>query len=359
MRVVYLAHSDPSGPTSRFRVYQYRRFFVEAGVELEVLPAFDRAYYAAEGSTGLTRAVARVAAQARALVRRLGQLPPALRGSALVVEREVFPRSGPLGELLLAALGPGYVLELDDAVYLSAGRRWSYSILLSLARGVIAGNETLAAHARRFNARVAVVPTTIDMGRYTEKTSYRLADPPRIGWVGLASNFGQLATVAAALERVRRRRGAELWVMSARPPDLGLPVRFVPWREEDEAAFVSALDVGIMPLPDTPFARGKCGLKLLQYLAGGVPAVASPVGVNAEILHHDENGMLASDPADWEKALDELLGDERLRERLGRAGRATVESKYSTAVWGPRLADLYRAWFGGEVSHPPGAGGMT
>lgn len=123
----------------------------------------------------------------------------------------------------------------------------------------------------------------------------------------------------------------------------GVPVEYCTWNEATEVALLRTLDVGIMPLVDSPWERGKCGLKLIQYMACGLPVVASPVGVNAQIVRHGENGFLASTPQEWEAALAHLLMCPSLRQRMGASGRALVENQYTVQVQAPRLAKLLRS----------------
>jgi glycosyltransferase involved in cell wall biosynthesis len=345
-RIVYLAHSDRHGPTTRHRVYPFVEALAREGLELEVLPAFGAIYYAAERHLGLTRAALRVAAALDAGARRLRQLPRALSADGVVVEREVFPWTPPLVERLLARRRGGYVLEYDDALWLSPGRSRKFRRITQLARAALVGNDVLAAFAASGGTRALVLPTVVDTRAYRPRGSYELGRPPRIGWVGLASNLHHLAQIAGPLRRVCAQSGARVVVVSARPPALELPVDFVPWSEAAEAEVLATFDVGIMPLADTAFARGKCGLKLLQYMAAGVPVVGSPVGVNATIVHDGIDGRLASDEASWFGALSELLSDESLRARLGRAGRARVERDYSVEAWTPRVVAAYRELFG-------------
>ena len=169
--------------------------------------------------------------------------------------------------------------------------------------------------------------------------------PLRIGWVGLAYNFFHLGSIATVLAQVCQEGGAKLVVVSARPPALPFAYEFVRWSEDEENEVIAGFDIGIMPLTDTPFARGKCGLKLLQYMACGIPSVASPVGVNNEIVEHGKNGLLATSATDWHACLMQLLGDAALRARLGAAARQTVEDRYAFELWGPRLAQLYATVF--------------
>ena len=115
----------------------------------------------------------------------------------------------------------------------------------------------------------------------------------------------------------------------------------IAWSEDTEVDAIQSMDIGVMPLPDTPWARGKCGYKLIQYMACGLPVVASPVGVNKEILEHGVNGFLAESDAEWRTAIEALISDPDLRRRMGAAGRKKVENEYSLQVWGPRVANLF------------------
>jgi glycosyltransferase involved in cell wall biosynthesis len=343
--LVYLAVSASRGPTTRYRILQYREAFERAGIDLTILHAFGDGYFAADEHEGAGRRARRLLEGSRALARRLAQVPAALGAGGLVIEREAFPYLPPIIERLVTGFGPGYVLELDDAVYLSRGRRYKYPGLLRGARAVIVGNAHLAEFARRYNRDVNIVPTTVDVTKYSTKTSYRLSSSPRLGWVGLPCNFPHLAAIAPALKVTCQEHRARLVVVSARPPVLDLPLEFVPWSEATEAESIRSFDVGIMPLADTPFARGKAGLKVLQYMAAAAPTVASPVGVNEAIIRSGENGLLARTADEWSAALDALLASEALRERLGRAGRRTVEADYACATWGEELVRLYRRIF--------------
>jgi len=206
---------------------------------------------------------------------------------------------------------------------------------------VTVGNDYLAERARRAGAtRVEQLPTTVDLDRYqtapeSENTSYT------IGWIGSPTTVGYLNLVQPALAEVSRNDGAQLVVVGGhRELALsGVPTVALPWSEESEVSDIQRFDVGIMPLRDSPWERGKCGYKLIQYMACGRPVVASPVGVNAQIVDHGVNGFLASTTDEWISALDRLR-DAPLRQRMGRAGRTKVERAYALQVTAPRLASL-------------------
>ncbi len=214
-----------------------------------------------------------------------------------------------------------------------------------------------------------MIPTTVSLDRYEaaladQRARRRLretaaapggasgdaesaAETFRICWIGLRYNFSYLDPLAGPLRRLTSEAAScELRVVSSARPELrrsweGVRVVGRPWSEDGESREIAECDVGIMPLTDTEWARGKCALKLLQYMAAGVPVVASPVGVNADLIQHDENGLLASTPEEWETALRRLRDDPALASRLGEAGRRTVETGYSIEGGAEKVAEAY------------------
>jgi glycosyltransferase involved in cell wall biosynthesis len=247
------------------------------------------------------------------------------------------------------------VYDFDDAVYFSKpdrlgdppdrGRRRirKFQATCAIADLVTAGNETLASHARPHSRRLEVVPTAIDLFRYTSRA--RSGSATRLVWIGLPGNLPYLDLVREPLAALRREHpGLSLRVVSERPPeDFPIPVDFVRWSEESEAADLAAADVGVMPLTDDDWTRGKGGFKLLQYMAAGLPCVASPVGVNREIVIDGTTGFLAADDSEWESALRSLLADPAQAKRMGEAGRRRVEERYEKSIVSRRLVELYRS----------------
>lgn len=244
------------------------------------------------------------------------------------------------------------VFDFDDAIYLvdtSAANAWARALkspsktaaLCRLARQVTVGNPNLADFARTHTARVSVIPTTIDTDLYRLPT--RPPNPrPVVGWTGSLTTLRYLEALAPTLVRLRQRCDFELRVIGGELRVAGLEVTCLPWRPATEVADLGPLDVGLMPLADDPWSRGKCGLKALQYMALGIPPVVSPVGVNSAIVRHGHNGFLAATEEEWIACLTELLRDTALRQRLGRAARQTVEQQYSARVQAPRLAQVLR-----------------
>lgn len=356
MKVIALTRTSSVGPSSRYRVEQYGPALAAQGIHVSVRPLFGAAWFALlERPPGPLRAALKGAYSAGRLVARVAQVlaARAARPDLVLVEQQLFPYLPAWIELLLWPRATPTVVELDDAIHLTPGHGPKLARLWARADLVIAGNrfleEAVAPHARA----VAVIPTTVDLARYERARQVQLArrserarnrDRLRVGWIGLRYNLPYLAEVAPRVAVVQG--GAELRVISsglpAGPAFDGVTLVHRPWSLATEADEVGACDVGIMPLPDDAWARGKCGLKLLQCMAAGVPVVASPVGVNADIVRHRENGLLARTPAEWQAALDELAASPALAARLGDAGRATVESAYSLAAGAELVAKAYR-----------------
>jgi glycosyltransferase involved in cell wall biosynthesis len=215
--------------------------------------------------------------------------------------------------------------------------------LMQAASLVVAGNDYLAAFARQARApHVEVVPTVIDLDRYPVAIHRPNAQgaPPCIGWIGQRVTASFLAPYAPLFKRLSAEGLARFTAIGIDAQSLGLPLQSVVWTEQTEVAAIASLDIGIMPLLDGPFERGKCGYKLIQYMACGLPVVASPVGVNGQLVEHGVNGFLADTPQEWEQALRTLLKDADLRTRMGQAGRLKVEQHYCIQKTGPVMAKL-------------------
>jgi glycosyltransferase involved in cell wall biosynthesis len=244
------------------------------------------------------------------------------------------------------------VFDFDDAIYLpdaSAANPWTrhfkgarkVAALCERAQHVTVGNQVLAAFAAKHAASVTVLPSTIDTDVYTVQP--RPPNPrPVIGWTGSPTTVPHLLTLASALRRLRRELDFELRVIGGEVAMAGVDVRCLPWSAAREVEDLRPLDVGLMPLPDDEWSRGKCGMKALQYMALAIPPVVSPLGANRTIVQDGVNGLHATTDDEWVDALARLLADAPLRERLGRAARQTVEDGYSARVQAPRLARILK-----------------
>jgi glycosyltransferase involved in cell wall biosynthesis len=348
MKVLALPRYERLGASSRMRFLQYLPWLARGGLEVTVSGLFSDAY---------VRALQRSRRDRRAIVRsyarRLSRLLGARGFDLLWIEKESLPWLPGLVERALLPGGVPYVLDYDDAVFHRYDQhprgaiRWAFGekhpALMRGAALVVAGNEYLAEFAARAGATdIAVLPTAVDLDRYRLDRGERPAEDgaPRVGWIGQRATAGFLRPLAPLFGRLAAAGRARFVAIGIDPGALGLPMEGVPWSEDTEARSLRTLDVGIMPLADGPFERGKCGYKLVQYMASGLPVVASPVGVNRRLVEHGVNGLLADGPREWEVAIETLLADPALRRRMGEAGRRKVEEGYCLTVTGPRLVEL-------------------
>ncbi len=356
MTVTYFSKSSSIGPSSRYRVFQFLPQFQAEGIDCRVEPLFGKTYFSIlEIRSRALQTCLKIPYVLARFVKRLGTVLMLNRQDLVVIEGPLFPYAPPVVERVLRRLGQRVVVEMDDAIYLTHGHEAKIPALLKIATGVIVGNDRLAAYARQCSSHVSVVPTVVDTDRFVPLagravTSSRHADEAiTLVWMGLAYNLKYLQVLVPALRALQSQYHVKLRVVCSHAPKLaGIDVEFRAWDFSREVTDLQDATIGVMPLEDTEWARGKCGLKLLQYLAVGLPAVASPVGVNSDIIVNGDNGFLASTEDEWYERLHALCGLPQLRARMGAAGRRTVESRYSLALWGPRLADVYRAFAEGR-----------
>ena len=273
---------------------------------------------------------------------------------AVWIEKEALPWA-PLSVEQTLLSGVPYVLDYDDAVfhqYDQHPRAWVRCLygkrldgLMANAALVVGGNNYLAQRARNAGAQwTEIIPTVIDLNRYPcpsrEPDTRKL---PRIVWIGSPSTARYLQLLCEPLVRLAKRQSFVLRVIGAGVVDIpGVQIEVVTWSENTEVESTGVCDVGVMPLEDSSWERGKCGYKLIQYMACGLPVVASGVGVNSEIVQHGVNGYLANTPDEWVDALEKLLIDQQLRVQMGRAGRHMVEQVYCIQQTGPKMARFLR-----------------
>ncbi|MFE3031426.1 glycosyltransferase [Streptomyces canus] len=323
--------------SSRVRVFQWLD---------RVGTGFTVSSYLSLSSAAPRRLLRHPAALARAEMR----LAAIARGRPrlLLLHREASPLSRGWWERSLLSSAQFAVYDFDDALQWDVGdgglaRRFAPKaqkarLAVSRADRVIAGNAVLAEWASRLQRDVVVIPSCVALEDYTAKTSYALHDPPRLGWIGSPDNEACLLLIAEALAEIHRCTGARLTLIGTTTPSLGSIEAFVdrvPWSPESQRTGLADMDIGLMPLPTDSYSLGKCGYKLLQYAAAGLPAVASPLGVNAELLH--ALGLPAAHSQDeWVTAVLGLIGASQAeRERLGRGARSTAARRYSYDAWLP------------------------
>lgn len=223
--------------------------------------------------------------------------------------------------------------------------------VMSRAAAVICGNDYLLQRARVAGARrLEQVPTVVDIDRYPVSQGSRDSAISRecvVGWIGSPSTEQYIRELAPVLVSLSENFPVRFVLVGASQGVAEhfsrMPVDIEPWSEQAEVELLSRMDIGLMPLPDGPWERGKCGYKLIQYMASGMPVIASPVGVNQRIVEEWDCGLLAADPEQWYDALSALIADPAEADRLARNGRRAVEEYYSLQVQAPRLAEILRS----------------
>lgn len=362
MRVAFLT-SGRFVPSSRFRVLQFVPHLQRLGHECLVLPSRPDKY------SSLPLLGFRWSGLVKRWHRR-NDLAALERWSpdVVVLERELFSDGSCDIEQELREIVRRLVLDIDDGLFVL--NRHKFEVLCGLSDHVIAGNDLLATRVRPINPCVTLIPTCVDVekyqgrgmrgeGRATSQANSPLAprsSPLILGWTGTAANIEYLEVLREPLKTLSREFDLELRVIAESDRPLrklgfdreGIRTRFVRWSEATEFADLCAFDIGLMPMPDTDWTRYKCGLKILQYMAAGVPAVASPVGVNSEIIHHGVNGWLATTPDEWLFVLRQLLAEPARRASVVEAARNSVEQRYSVTVQLPRLIACLEAVCAGQ-----------
>lgn len=300
------------------------------------------------------RNVAKAVAGVSRFLHRFADAARTRRYDAVLIHRAACIAGPATVERLVALFGRPVIYDFDDAIFklhtTEANRRFGWlkfpgktGAICRISSHVVVGNEYLANYALRFNPRVTVIPTSIDTERYQPVTDSRSNGKVVVGWTGSSTSQTHLELFAPMVRELVSRRDVEFRVISDREPVLpGIPYVWKPWSPETEVKDLSHFDLGIMPIPDDEWARGKCALKALQYMAMGVPAICSPVGANSEVIQHGENGLLAATTDEWVSCFETLVDDGALRHQMGNKARQTVEKGYSMRKCSELFADVIR-----------------
>ncbi|HLJ85644.1 MAG TPA: glycosyltransferase family 4 protein [Candidatus Angelobacter sp.] len=353
----FVAHPELDAG-SRYRVYQFRPYLERAGYECVIAPFSSPILFQLLRTKGqLPRKIYEMLI---CTLRRTVQISAASKYEVVVINREVFPFLMPLWERAVLRRNRRVVFGFDDAVYsnhpdVSSFRhpllyRFKYGRgvdeVMKRSACIIAGNRILGEYARRFNENVTVIPTVVDCEYYR----YRDVDPDEegvrpvvVGWMGSPSTAPYLSMVESALTRLSEKYSGRVQYRFFGCPEYQpqLPESLsLPFVLSSEIKDLHSLDIGIMPMPDTEWTRGKCAFKAIQYMATGAVAVASPVGVTTDLIRDGENGLLAQTPDEWFAALSRLVSDTQLRRSISRRARQTIIEGYSLQKWGPIYTEL-------------------
>ena len=339
--VLLLTRYERLGASSRVRFLQFLPYLEQAGFTFDVRPILDNDYVRSLYG-GPRFGVGRVL---KAYGRRIWALRSRMKYDVVWLEKEALPWL-PAWVEISRMEGIPFVVDYDDAWFHRYQSHWlspllghKIDLIMRVAHTVVAGNDFLARHARQAGARhVEIVPTAIDFARYRDLPARAPGSALNVGWIGIPLNAHYLSIIEPAL---RKTEGINLQVVGGPVPAAlaGIEAESFPWTEDSEISRIADFDVGIMPLADTTWERGKCAYKLIQVMAAGKPVIASPVGANRQVVQHGVNGFLADTTEQWAEALS-ALKDADLRRRMGQAARQTVIDGYTTDVAGPRLAEI-------------------
>lgn len=358
MKILFVdMHRAGRSPSQRFRYEQYLDFLTESNIEWEhsyLLDAKDDIVFYQPRNY-----FKKFMILLNSFRRRLKDVRRANRDIDIVfIQREAFMLGTTLFEKLFAKSKAKVIFDFDDAIWMhhesnsSASNKnlsWlkdpnKIKEIIALADLVIAGNEYLANYAKQFNVNVAIIPTTIDTQEYLPKKEkdYK-RDKICIGWSGSRTTIDHFELAIPVLKDIKRKYGDSVTfkvIGDESYHNVDLDLRGNMWCKDTEIEDLLAIDIGIMPLPNDEWVKGKCGLKGLQYMALGVPTLMSPVGVNSKIIKDGENGFLPINQLNWVEKLSLLIESHLLRKQLGQNGLKTVERTYSVNSHKEKLLDL-------------------
>jgi glycosyltransferase involved in cell wall biosynthesis len=354
IRVLALSPIPEEGAGCRFRISQYIPYLRQHGFDVDLRPFYTTSFFRTVYRQG--RFIRKSLAFSALVLRRFRLLRELDNFDLVFLYREAIPAGPPVIEEMIARRGIPIVFDFDDAIFLQniseANRSLAFlkdakraDKVMALSTRIVAGNDFLGVYAKNINPAVTTIPTAVDTTRFVPRADRSTgASMPVVGWIGSPTTYHYLESMAGLLKEVRQRVPFTLKVSGG-----GKPLRFegieavdVPWAMQDEVELFNTCDVGIYPLEDDDWARGKCGFKAIQFMACGVPVVAAAVGVNREIIRDGENGFLASTPEEWKSKLERLVSDPALRARFAIAGRKTIEDRYSLNVTAPALARVFQ-----------------
>ncbi len=349
IRILALATNPETGASTRFRILQWEPTLSAAGFTLSL-----DAFFSVGGAEALYqrgRFISKIACVAAGTVQRWKTLRQAARhADLLLIHREAFPLGLRLFSSTLEEFPGPIVYDYDDAMFLPqrSGRGLLARLenlqapqaIMKRSTLVLAGNEFLATYARSYAKRVVMLPTCIDTQRFVPlKKNLDVREPLVVGWIGSHSTAKYLHSLGPVLERVAKRVVFRLYVVGSEPFHAGdgVSVTYAKWNLEREVQDFQHCDIGIYPIWDDRWAQGKCAFKAIQFMACGVPVVASAVGANQAVIQDGVNGFLASTEDEWVERLTCLLSDAQRRQQLGATGRQTIEAAYSLSAHGTRL----------------------
>ncbi len=354
-RILALAKYGARAASTRQRLLQYVPFLENHGMSVTLRPLLDDTYLAGLMS-GERSSSARILA---AYARRLGDAFAARDYDAIWVQYELLPYLPLIDGVLARIASKPIVYDIDDAIFHMYDAHSSAVVrgllggklrpLMRRAALSLCGNDYLRDYVVAAGGRASVVPTVVDTADF-RPAPREPGSPLTVGWIGSPSTWRYVEPLLPVLLPAMARIGARFRVVGAGPAARGIDgIDALEWSEDREVADIQAMDIGLMPVPDQPWARGKCGYKLIQYMACGLPGIASPVGVNRTLVQNGIDGFLVNSEEEWIGALNVLAEDPSRRKAMGEIGRDRMVRHYSLHSQQPAMLDAFRTAMGGRL----------
>jgi len=330
-------------PSQRFRFEQYLGFIEEQNWRYTFAAFIDENTWQILYKPGYTRQ--KIWGILKGFIKRVLLLFSVPAYDFIFIHREATPIGPPWFEWLVSKVFRKKIIyDFDDAIWIPntsatnkivAGIKWHGKVasICKWAYKVSIGNAYLQEYAQQFNSKVIVNPTTIDTLHHHNRLKNQDTDKVIIGWTGTHSTMKYLNALVPVLQGLEQKYDFELKVISNQAPELPLKsLVYQPWRKDQEIEDLLTFNIGLMPLEDDPWAKGKCAFKALQYMALGIPALVSPVGMNTEVVTEGANGFICATPTDWYTKLECIINDAGLRYRLGTEARKKIETSYAVVA---------------------------
>lgn len=328
-------------PSQRFRVELFLPLLQQNGIEYRVEPFIDAATWKIlySNASGLHKGLGVLKGFLKRLLVVFFVVP---KYTFVFIHREASPIGPPFFEWIISkVLRKKIIYDFDDAIWIpntSAENKivdwvkafWKVKYICKWAYKVAGGNAYLCNYAGQYNSNVVFLPTCVDTEKQHNKLKNQYTPQVIIGWTGSHSTMKFFDDLLPVLDKAAANNGLEFVLISNKPPRVSLPrLQYIRWQEATEIDDLLTFNIGLMPLKPDAWCEGKCGFKLIQYLALGIPAIASPVGVNSDIIEQGSNGFLCSSEEEWADAITLLTNNADLRSAMGKAGREKIKAEYS------------------------------
>lgn len=351
-RIVILApYPFGQAPSQRFRFEQYIKHWESKGYEVVFHPFLsDKTWKVLYNDGSFFQKAMGILGS---FWRRSLLLFSLKSSDTIFVHREASMIGPPIFEWILSKLlRKKYIFDFDDAIWLPNYSEsnakfhrlkayWKTKHVIKWAKKVSAGNSFLADYAKEFNSNIEIIPTTIDLKNSHNQMTNQEINPVVIGWTGTHTTTQYIQSIVPVLEEIKKKYDFEFRLISNHPPEFEIPnLNYVKWQKKTEIEDLSKINIGLMPLEETVWSKGKCAFKALQYMSLEIPAVVSPVGMNKEVIQNGENGFLCNSTEEWISTIEKLIQDIELRKSIGKAGRKTVEENYSVQALIPKYLKI-------------------